>query len=740
MLRAAVWICSVLAALVAATQRQALAQPTAQADPAVAVLQDPTARLDDREEAARRIAGRHTAESGLLVIRFLTDAGNLPGQSAMAKAVAYERLTNPELVDPLFALLNGQTRQLCDAAGQALANFKSNPVVLTRLTTIANARTNEPARLAAIAAIGKIPEWQSGETLMALLTRGDEPAGIRFAVVRALGDLTGLLDYGQDVQRWQQWWSSNQGKSPAAFHADLVENRSQRFDDSQMRLADLAESVGNLLSAQYQTVPADARADFLQKLLSNTSPEIRVAGARIVRTEKSEGRPVPDPAVTQLRQMIADSNATVRLEVANALARMNDQAAFEPLLDQLNQESNPDVRAALAGALGFLENTKAVPRLIDLLGDPTLVVAKSSADSLKELGPKLRDSDPAMTIRAADALTKLLARTSQPGLEPVRESTVAAMVPLRRPELLTTLQRLTVASETPRVRRDAIRALGEIRDPRASETVVLAFADPEAGVRLDAVRAMGQIGSTEFSSQIAKLVDPKAEPDQSVRDEAWRVLQSFLPNLSQQQLAGFASQFDRDHEKKLAVLIALADMLLKNKQLDDWSDQKQNIGSELVALKRYDEAAVNYGLALDHKLKQPAPNPSVIQRLVLDRMRALLSARKYPEALQFASDWMRKDPEKIQDMAVLIKEETETLKTRAVDERNPRLLEDAMELIGLSRKMVPPLPDRYLSLLNEIEQQVRQAQAQLKRGSSVPEPRPLSGTTGAGNAGLKVDD
>src|SRR5204862_148716 len=77
---------------------------------------------------------------------------------------------------------------------------------------------------------------------------------------------------------------------------------------------------------------------------------------------------------------------------------------------------------------------------------------------------------------------------------------------------------------------------------------------------------------------------------------------------------------------------------------DEEADKLQLIGRAQVELKRYAEAAENFGLALDRKLAQPAPAAQVILQLVIDHLKALLRAGNYQEAIDFAQKQMQRDP------------------------------------------------------------------------------------------------
>ncbi|HMB94536.1 MAG TPA: hypothetical protein VKK61_00710, partial [Tepidisphaeraceae bacterium] len=104
-------------------------------DQLAAILADPQAHQDQRDEAARRLVSRHSPEARAILVNVLADLNNSAGQLSAARALEDEPDPDPALINPLFAAL-GNNRSLTEAAAHALANYKTNSEVLDRLISI----------------------------------------------------------------------------------------------------------------------------------------------------------------------------------------------------------------------------------------------------------------------------------------------------------------------------------------------------------------------------------------------------------------------------------------------------------------------------------------------------------------------------------------------------------------------------------------------------------------------------
>src|SRR5205814_3660507 len=100
-----------------------------------------TAPQSDRDEAARRLVQRQTADARQTLAAILNESGNRPNQLSVARAVVGDPNPDPTLVNALFALVQTQQPLLMEAAVAALANYRDqadfHPRLLQLLASMA---------------------------------------------------------------------------------------------------------------------------------------------------------------------------------------------------------------------------------------------------------------------------------------------------------------------------------------------------------------------------------------------------------------------------------------------------------------------------------------------------------------------------------------------------------------------------------------------------------------------------
>lgn len=127
-------------------------------------------------------------------------------------------------------------------------------------------------------------------------------------------------------------------------------------------------------------------------------------------------------AVEPLITALGDEYAPMRWYAAEALGRIGDERAVEPLIIALGDEHKV-VRSWTATALGKISDGRAVEPLITTLGDEYALVRWAAAESLGEIGdpraiPALEkaitDSDEDVRKHAKEALDTIKSRVEEP--------------------------------------------------------------------------------------------------------------------------------------------------------------------------------------------------------------------------------------------------------------------------------------------------------------------------------------
>lgn len=702
------------------------------------ILTGEGATPEEREEAARKLVSRSTPEATRILKDVLEAQGNPKGQLAVARALVGDTTPDGEFVDPLFALMGPTNRLATDAAAAALANYKGNKAVLDRLVTLVRAEPqeqNKTVRATVSRTLGTMLEKRAAEALVIVLTRPDEPQIVRDAAADGLVRMTWLRENGRDAARWQQWWTANKDKSEDRFRLELVDRTSLHMEQVDAAMRQLTAGIVKVLSEQYQAA-ADKPATLMHYLKASESA-IRATGVRIVQEEFQNGRNVSALVSQQLRSMVGDSSAEVRLAVASTLRALNDAEALPSLLAQVVQEPEPEVRAEIVRALGLSGEMTAAEQLVRMLDDKATVVVDAAVTALTTLPLKLGDANPELAkVASAKLKALLLQRGSAVGNQGLREKIVAAMAKLRDPNLLPIYRTLlTGRKESALTRVAALGALEALGQHGAGDLAREAAADEnDASVRWAAVRALAPVASREDTELLWRRFDPRTEPlDDSVREAAWQVFASLLPSApakwladQSERLGGEQFRNETGRQKLLQLQQALADRYTKDpgetkeerrQSAESLALTQQNIGRTLMLLKQPEKAAVYFKFAFDYWAAQP--QQMVTEGLIKDTLGAFLAARKWTDACQFGLSVIGLDKRQQENVGSIIQTEAARLKQDGKLEDAKGLLVEATKL-----NIEGPLGERLKEILNAVEKEI-----QIKTGRTPNGGGPRSSTT-----------
>jgi HEAT repeat protein len=236
--------------------------------------------------------------------------------------------------------------------------------------------------------------------------------------------------------------------------------------------------------------------------------------------------------------------SNVRVGAAEALSKIGDERAVEPLVAALKDEDG-GVRKAVAEALGQIGDVRAVEPLIAALKD--VGVRKAAVEALVEIGAPavkllstvLRDKDPNVRTVAAKSLEAI-------GWRPDKNEVGAAYwiikgrwdqcVEIGAPAVEPLMAALQDNWEV--VRKAAAEALGKIGDARAVKPLLTTLRDKNSGVRSATVIALDQVGWQPDKSktsaiywiikgewdQCAEIGAPAVEPLMAALQDNWEVV------------------------------------------------------------------------------------------------------------------------------------------------------------------------------------------------------------------------
>jgi HEAT repeat protein len=654
-------------------------------------LRDLNRTSREREEAAKRLLER--GANGVLLDALRSGRAEL--QTPVARALA--ETTNPPAIflDDLLRCLQPQiTGDLASAASLAAANYRDNPAARARLRDfILAGNIPEARRVPAVRALGTLNDKDTAEFLVTTVLRGSDPRitqQLSDAAADALGEMTGLTEYGRDDGHWERWWRSQEGRSPEQF---LAERRAEREGSARQaveRLKTVATSIDRFVESAHRRItdPKLREADVLTSL-NDPSPEFRAAGALLVNRDLGAGLAIAPAVKERLRDLIGDSSPDVRRRVAGAIAAVNDPEAAKSLLAQLQREKIEAVKAELIRALAPIKDVAAVPELVRLLDDPAFQVSEAAAAALRDLGPEIaKNAQLARTV--SNVLDATIRRTTNlRGADRLREFVTEAMIPLHDTALVQVLFALLIdrAGNTPNTRNAAIRALAAMNAPPKLQADVAGriaeqpLHDMEKGVRLEAAKALGIVGGPAQGDELYKTL---GDTDEAVREAAWNSLSSLFEQFDVNTLLLWNTQRFRDApDKRLTVNLALNKKLIAMgpPMAETLATVQQEIGALYLdqSINKPDEAVSYLERALAYWNGKPGGmvNVNTIQDLTI---RAYLRSKLYKSAVEFAAAQIQKNPQNTDTVCRAILQEVNVL-------NRENKLQPALELLAEAKNL-----------------------------------------------------
>lgn len=282
---------------------------------------------------------------------------------------------------------------------------------------------------------------------------------------------------------------------------------------------------------------------------------------RIRRNAEKELVMMGCQAVGPLIDALEDENWRVRWRAVNALGKIGDPSAINPLIKSFSdclsiqiiaaialrnigkpvvvgplicalEDSGWEIREGAAMALGKTGDKTAVEPLIRSLSDDCASVRQRAVIALGEIGDHsavlplidaFKDEDFLVRWHSSSALGKIGEAAEEPLLQALRdvdrEARYWAIRALHRVKSIRAVKLLIGAleDEIMKIRLSATAALGDIGDSRATHPLIKALKDDYMAVRLHAAEALGKLGDL---SAIEPLLGILGDNRYAVREAA----------------------------------------------------------------------------------------------------------------------------------------------------------------------------------------------------------------------------
>ena len=494
------------------------------------------------------------------------------------------------------------------------------------------------------------------------------------------------------------------------WRADVLSVRENRAAHDDRAQADFINEMKQILDEQYQQANQAAQDVMLMRLLNSPDARTRAMGVQRVIDAHANAKAYSGLAPKRLKELVGDSDTSVRFIVAQAINSINYTDAVNAILTQLPQEIDPDVKVAQIEALEPMKQLAAVPILRQLLHDPSIKVAIAAAKALRPLGPTLKSQNPVLMHDVATELWQTgIQRQGESGSKEFRTGTIETIGALGDRGFARQLLALLNVDADDRIRSAALHALGAIGDrDTAFQIAQWLRIEPNPTVRIDALRALGNTSAFGGAADtLHDFMSTKTEPDENVRSHAWEVFQSLLPKATVQELSRWQSEFQSDPTHRLPVLLALDDKLQETMSWDDLAASRQNTGDTYLALNDPARAAIQFAQALDYWQKRKVANQVTVQ-LVKQLLSSLLAAKEYGQAVDFAGKQIAMDRAMQTIIGPAIRDAAERLYNDAIKNNDAEKMRDALNLIDGALKVQPPLSEQNQTDLRQFQSDLQQ--------------------------------
>ncbi len=586
-----------------------------------------------RLEAAKLLLTRPYPQAKKTLRRLLEDKNNDAARIAIAGAIAADDGDGESFIEPLMAMLTGENPDVRAAAAEALASYKDHGVTDKLIATAGHHRKDHSdwtaVRLAAIDALGRSPRKEVVSALIELLN--DKNDIIRQKVFSALENITSIGTFGDNADKWKQWWRRNKSRPRHEWLAEVVKNLAESRDALKDRNARLRNRLRKAMSDLYTATASAARDKMLLGMLKDKIRDVRLVGLKIANDRIISNEPLNEDIRSQVRTLCGDDSAEVRKEAALLTASLNQDGATEKLLERLEVEKNAEVRQALLTGLGQLHKSSALGAVLEEVNSSNDGVAAAAASALG----RFAEADPLDKDVRKKATAALIERyrgaNDSAAHAALREALISALGEVGDGDVHAVLTQ-ALEDKAATVRLAAVNGLANLGASESADAIAVAISDPDRGVRRAAISAVGKLAGKKHLPTIIKRTDASVEPDAEVRKQAWQVSMEILAASEVDVLQSVCKSLkDRDDalEQRIQILqlLILAMKSSGNYPPAEIADAHRRVGEALMTAGRPAEAAEAFTTAYNaFESAETDDNAAQAKEVFLQRIEALLAS------------------------------------------------------------------------------------------------------------------
>lgn len=329
--------------------------------------------MDQRREAALSLMRKGWDQAVAALVAEFTKPSDPSNQQVIAQAIAtYKGVPSHAFVAPLLSSLQVENETLLSDVAAALGRYQDQAQVTGQLIALAvDKALNMRIRRGAIVALGYHRDRNVVGVLISLLSI-QQPVLVRTASSASLARLTGIYQYGQDLQLWSNWWESHRDLDEKRWLSDLIGN----FSNHAANLATENQRVTQrLVEAQrqlYLVTPQEERTAMLEKMLIAPELPLRLLAMDLIVQRLVDQQTIGTTLRGALIVTLGDPSAQVRAKSAQLIRDLNDAPGADAIAQRLDIETDPTVLRAYLLAMADMPRVQALGRAMQLLGDVEL--------------------------------------------------------------------------------------------------------------------------------------------------------------------------------------------------------------------------------------------------------------------------------------------------------------------------------------------------------------------------------
>jgi HEAT repeat protein len=322
---------------------------------------------------------------------------------------------------------------------------------------------------------GSTTAWPIAKALTALCDRFEED----HAEGDYIADLTRQAIQPSGVQHLLSAISDGEADDLRPFAVVIGWLRGPAVDRTLVRLLGESSIRSEVLEAL--THHGEGVINLLIEQLSSDDIETRGAAIAVL------GRLGYRRATAPLAKVL-ETDPLLRIEAANALARIGDEAALDSLLNLIG-DADGAVRQAVVGALNSIGSSRMEQLIKPLLRDERPLVRESAAKIAGYFG--------------YEDCADLLIECCNDADERVRKAAVEHL-PYLEDDRVAAILKAKLKEDTPKVRAAAAAALGKVGE---ESNLRASLKDQDPWVRYFAAQSLGRLGSVESVPALAEVVN-----------------------------------------------------------------------------------------------------------------------------------------------------------------------------------------------------------------------------------------